>query len=77
LDPGSPETTIRCGLEAVSLEQAGKYEALSYTWGLDMSENDIRLNNHSMPVTRNLYEALQPLRFINDPRKLWVDALCP
>jgi hypothetical protein len=29
-----------------------------------------------MPVTRNLYEALDALRFTAHPRKLWVDALC-
>ncbi|RFU79769.1 het-domain-containing [Trichoderma arundinaceum] len=76
LVPGLRATKIRCSLEVDSLDRVGAYEGLSYTWGLERSDVDISLDNHSMPVTRNLYEALEALRLTAQPRKLWVDALC-
>ncbi|RTE68587.1 hypothetical protein BHE90_017035 [Fusarium euwallaceae] len=76
LASGLPSTRIQCFLEVVSLDRIGTYDALSYTWGLESSDIGISLNNHCMPVTRNLYEALEALRLTAHPRKLWVDALC-
>lgn len=48
----------------------GTNDGLSCTWGLEISNIDVSLNNHSMPVTRNLYEALKALRFTTLPRKI-------
>jgi hypothetical protein len=53
-----------------------EFEALSYTWGSTENKTEIYLDNHLVPVTRNLLEALEALRFQNKPRVLWVDALC-
>jgi hypothetical protein len=52
------------------------YEALSYTWGgTDMSASvQIGLQVHN--VTENLYLALQHLRYRDEDRILWVDAIC-
>jgi hypothetical protein len=76
LASGLPNTRIQCFLEVVSLDRIGTYDGLFYTWGVEISNIDISLKNHSMPVTRNLYQALEALRLTTHPRKLWVDALC-
>lgn len=62
-----------------SLEDV-RYEALSYVWGSEMSPINLKilLDTHycSLPVTQNLYNALQHLRYEHKPRLLWVDAIC-
>lgn len=52
------------------------FEALSYTWGTTEKPCNIILDNHQIPVTRNLYTALQHLRLRNEDRFLWIDAIC-
>lgn len=52
------------------------FEALSYTWGTTEKPCNIRINDSQIPVTRNVYVALQHLRLRNEDRFLWVDAIC-
>ena len=60
-------------------ENAPEYEALSYTWGANKTDA-IRIFSgggvYEVPVTSNLSFALQCLRFRQEARYLWVDALC-
>ena len=71
---------------------ATPYECISYCWGgLQDSENIAILpetsfsafgpslpteSAHMLPITKNLYTALQYLRANGEERVLWVDALC-
>jgi hypothetical protein len=52
------------------------YEALSYTWGIEMSPNEVLLDGCALQVTDNLYVALRHLRHAMDRRTVWIDALC-
>lgn len=52
------------------------FEALSYTWGTTEKPCNIKINDFQIPVTRNVYVALQHLRLRNEDRFLWVDAIC-
>jgi ankyrin repeat protein len=52
------------------------YEALSYTWGTIEKNATITADNSNMRVTSNLYTALQYLRFKEEDRILWIDAIC-
>ncbi|KAF4626721.1 hypothetical protein G7Y89_g11436 [Cudoniella acicularis] len=52
------------------------YSALSYTWGTPTKEKMIMVNGSTMQVTSNLFSALQHLRFGNEDRLLWIDAIC-
>lgn len=68
---------IICTLKNVSLESHPPYEALSYVWGnTATSGSTIILEGKPKGVTENLAAALRHLRLKNEPRKLWVDALC-
>ena len=77
-------------LEVVSLSdvQFGIYTALSYTWKNPMTvakeepinrrpsmPNTIEINEHFLPITRNLADALRYL-FVRGERRLWIDAIC-
>ncbi|KAF4536436.1 Heterokaryon incompatibility protein [Lasiodiplodia theobromae] len=78
LQPSSTfSSDIICTLKNVSLESHPPYEALSYVWGdTATSGSTIILEGKPKGVTENLAAALHHLRLENEPRKLWVDALC-
>jgi hypothetical protein len=67
--------SIRCNLVTTSLNSDPKYEALSYTWGEPVDESDIIVNSITLPVRRNLWDALYHLRGA-EVRTLWIDAIC-
>ena len=61
------------------------FKALSYTWGDLQKTDQITLEGHQFPVTKNLYSALARLRNLNQaamktnqpfPSVWWVDAIC-
>ena len=69
---------IQCEIFQTWLYQAGgpvPYEALSYTWGSMGKRAKITVDSCVMHITKNLHEALQHLRLIDEDRILWVDAI--
>ncbi|KAI0552267.1 HET-domain-containing protein, partial [Xylaria curta] len=55
------------------------YEALSYVWGSEDDKQPIQIANQAnvtLHVTRNLAVALRSLRIVDQPRDIWVDAIC-
>lgn len=69
---------LRCRIVPCATPFSPSYEALSYAWG-NTSDTDmpcIICNGRERPIGRNLFEALQSLRYIDETRVLWVDALC-
>ena len=63
-------------LETVALEDEPRYTALSYVWGDPSDRVPFVLDNHRIPITRNLALALQALQLDDEPFVLWIDALC-
>ncbi|KAL7931332.1 heterokaryon incompatibility protein domain-containing protein [Trichoderma chlorosporum] len=57
-------------------ENTVSYEALSYTWGSSHLTAIIYVNGRCLKITHNLYHALLDLRYPNQQRVLWVDAIC-
>jgi hypothetical protein len=66
---------IRCNLIKASLDSDLRYDALSYTWGKPINEATITVNAVTVPVRRNLWDALCYLRG-PEARTLWIDAVC-
>jgi hypothetical protein len=67
----------------VTLEEAPKYETVSYTWGSSAQDHDLVVkdsNTAGLPqklkVTRSLFEALPRLTAQSDTGYLWIDQLC-
>lgn len=76
IEPGLWDADIKCNLQHVFLDNKPSYEALSYTWG---DSNDIRqifLGGHPWNVRANLEVALRYLRHKDEPRIMWIDAVC-
>ncbi|PVH69609.1 HET-domain-containing protein, partial [Cadophora sp. DSE1049] len=53
------------------------YDALSYMWGTPNGAKTIQLNqDDNFKVTSNLAAALHALRLRDQPRVIWIDAIC-
>jgi hypothetical protein len=76
--PGCRGSPIKCLLFTATSMLEIEYEALSYVWGnpTEPNEYSIDVNNCSMPVTTNLHNALQSLRYPYKNRLIWIDAVC-
>lgn len=73
---GEPELVIQeHSLEAA----AGKYDAISYTWGADEPSCPIRINEQLMLLRRNIWNLLkhhQQTGISSPSLGLWVDSIC-
>ncbi|RMJ09839.1 hypothetical protein CDV36_010530 [Fusarium kuroshium] len=74
--PGNWEDPIRCVLNTALLDDSPKYEALSYAWGDPHDRRLVEVDGKKKSITVNLYHALRRLRYPQDERRLWVDAVC-
>ncbi|KAK0707273.1 heterokaryon incompatibility protein-domain-containing protein, partial [Lasiosphaeris hirsuta] len=75
VEPGSENEPVRCSLSIGKLQRGG-YEALSYCWGTKPANRHILCDNQQFPVTENLLMALTRFRNTEQPRTLWIDAIC-
>ena len=78
LYPGEFTEDIQTSIHKVPLipENPPIYEALSYVWGSTKNMPDIEIGNDNLAVTENLASALRYLRYREQPRTLWIDAIC-
>ena len=78
LHPGAFASDLYISLQTVSLtpESPPIYEALSYAWGSTKNMTSIRIGENRLAVTKNLAEAMRHLRYSENPRTLWIDAIC-
>src|SRR5436853_6511842 len=70
------KSKISCKLIYRSLDAMIPFEALSYTWGDASSRQLISLDGCEFSVAANLGIALRYLRYPEDTRYIWIDALC-
>ncbi|KAI0409510.1 heterokaryon incompatibility protein-domain-containing protein [Xylaria palmicola] len=77
VEPPSPEDTrIRCCLEHASLvDLENDFVALSYYWGDHYALKRVLLSGELVPITFNLYKALEELRR-RGLYRVWADDLC-
>jgi len=76
IQPGPWSFPILCSLQTVSLDTSPTYQALSYTWGDPTPTRFILVEDVVLEVRINLYHALRRLRCTNNPRVIWIDAIC-
>lgn len=74
--PGATGEPIKGSIVNVNLYDNPGYEALSYCWGDAANTIRIYIGKEYIDVTRNLHDALVKLRDKEDPRTLWIDAIC-
>ena len=83
---GRPNDPIECTLSTRILSTApekyeDRYEALSYSWGTGEIDRHIKIcvgssKPYTFGVRSNLFAALKQLRLLDEPRPLWIDAIC-
>uniref|UniRef100_A0A8H7K1W5 Heterokaryon incompatibility domain-containing protein n=1 Tax=Bionectria ochroleuca TaxID=29856 RepID=A0A8H7K1W5_BIOOC len=67
---------LKLSLFTVPLDCPGSYEALSYAWGETLPKFDVKVNGFGFQIGGNLHSALRQLRYQDQRRRLWVDAIC-
>lgn len=78
LDPShDPSAPVVVHLFTAPLDSPPQYDALSYRWS-GSTHHTINVNGANLPVTENLFLALQSLRKTSGvlPLTLWVDSIC-
>jgi hypothetical protein len=82
IQPGASSDDIWISLNMHHLAESGEtYETLSYAWGSTDDPREVFVGEapagkNVIKVTQNLEAALQHLRLEDDPRLMWIDALC-
>lgn len=76
LYPGSGYEMIRLDMYKVNLGEHPDYETLSYEWGEKFGTIPVECEGRYLRITPNLKVALKAIRFTDQPRTLWIDALC-
>ncbi|KAH9883247.1 HET-domain-containing protein [Xylariomycetidae sp. FL2044] len=77
--PGTGSNRIECWLDTIPYDSKPIYYALSYVWGDASQKEEILLEGRPFQVTRNLYEALQHMRWLAEfewEDYFWIDAIC-
>ncbi|KAL8795921.1 MAG: hypothetical protein Q9195_001665 [Heterodermia aff. obscurata] len=70
------DRVLKCSLEDHRLSDIPSYEALSYAWGQPIFAEILKTHVGILGITENLASALRGLRFKDQVRYLWVDAVC-
>jgi hypothetical protein len=78
LYPGTPGTLLEGKLEFFRIDSvySEHYEALSYVWGEPDRCHEISIDGPRLGLTASLHDALEKLRYTDQPRRLWVDQVC-
>lgn len=75
--PGTRQEDIACRMYETLLDEcAGSYEALSYVWGDASEKTPIQIDDQTLQIGTNLRLVLLNIRNLDQPRTLWIDALC-
>jgi hypothetical protein len=75
IQPDNFDEPMCCKLEVVLLDTA-VFEALSYVWGDPSADQEITISGGKFKVRENVLSALLRFRKTDEPRGLWIDALC-
>ena len=77
IDPGDDQRDlIRLSICQTRLQNAPKFEALSYEWGTHMCDKPVLCDGQELQVKTNLGAALKHLRLADESRWMWIDAIC-
>ena len=75
---GATEDSLKCSMwhESLEKDQLPTYETISYTWGDHKDQTFIELNGLCLLVPTSSAEALQGVRYPDEARVIWIDAVC-
>lgn len=70
------DAPLRSVLQEVSLENAPNYLALSYVWGSPTTRESLQINNRTISIQPNVFDALRRFRAALGTFTIWIDAIC-
>lgn len=76
LEPGQQDDPFHARLEVANAEKTAPYEALSYCWGNEEPNSHVFVDGAALPIRPNLAAAIRALRYPDQVRRIWIDALC-
>jgi len=76
LDPSSTDDNISATLDVWDKDSAPSYNAISYVCGTSPARNGITVNDQTVLVRDNCFEALQQTNLHFPGCYVWVDAIC-
>jgi hypothetical protein len=76
LKPTFMGQSLICNMYCTSLQNSPNFIALSYAWGDADKTHTIHVRGYTIPVTKNLHQALTQLRDPLENLVIWVDAIC-
>ncbi|KAI2608974.1 heterokaryon incompatibility protein-domain-containing protein [Hypoxylon fragiforme] len=77
LHPGTPDEDLHAELIPTTIDDvAEQYEATSYTWGSPDNPQRMTCNGISLVIQKNAFDMLKTLRKPDQPRTVWIDAIC-
>lgn len=76
VEPAVAGQDLQTRLVVVDLRDAPVYEAISYTWGDSTDRVLLKCNGRTVPIPRNLEDALKQIRYSDRCRYVWADAVC-
>ncbi|KAI8953105.1 hypothetical protein F4801DRAFT_588491 [Xylaria longipes] len=77
IHPGTFDEPLKTELVPTTLDEAqGSYDATSYTWGSPENPELIRCGHSQLWVQRNAFNMMLNLRRPDQPRSVWIDAVC-
>ncbi|KNG86301.1 hypothetical protein ANOM_005935 [Aspergillus nomiae NRRL 13137] len=74
--PGRGDEDLTGELIHSAIAGRPEYDAISYTWGSAIQPFKLHTPEGYIPITTSLYLALMRMRKCQEPRMLWVDAIC-
>lgn len=76
VEPAGFDDAIYCTIAVHSIDDAPKYNVISYTWGSETPQNEIFVGGSRYAVRENCHYALQQARNFQAPSRIWVDSVC-
>jgi hypothetical protein len=67
---------IKCSMVHVSIDRAGEYVAVSYTWGEGTKSHGIVVDGTWLATTASVYDIVFNLAPMHGTRRVWIDFVC-
>ncbi|KAJ1322839.1 HET domain-containing protein [Microdochium nivale] len=76
LDAAEFDDEVQCSVLTCDLSSAPDFNAISYTWGPEQPQRDIRIDGARFTVRENCHYAIRQARLHDSSQPVWVDSIC-
>ncbi|KHN96000.1 Heterokaryon incompatibility [Metarhizium album ARSEF 1941] len=76
LSKSTPWSPVQCELIQVRLDEATKFETISYTWGDQKNRKGLILDGSRLDVSERVYEIVHDRASFLMTRHIWIDSIC-